>query len=387
MILLFSNKVSIQIKGKNIDRFIKRLMTNKVEMLKIKYLKYNKVNILIYKKDLAKIYELKTVYEVTEKEIYGIIKVLQVLNIYKVIILFIFIGVLIICFLSNIIFNVSVIHSDKELRELILTELETYGISKYKFKLSYNDLQTIKEEILNNHKNEIEWLEIISLGTSYIVRVEERIINEQKTVTTLQNIVASKSALLLKIEAQSGVIVKEKNSYINKGEVVISNEVSLNEEVKDNIPATGKIYGEVWYTINVDYPFMYNEIRETNNVSSVYTISYLNNIFEINKQYENKKIENEVLFSHLFLPISFNQQLQREVLIIDEFLDEEEAYEKAYEKAIITMSEKLDSDEYIIKSEIIDNTINDSGVSIKVFFSIYENITAYEKVEVENDIP
>ena len=51
MIELFQNKISLNIKGKNINRFIKKLRNNKIDILKIKYKNKNEANIIIYKKD------------------------------------------------------------------------------------------------------------------------------------------------------------------------------------------------------------------------------------------------------------------------------------------------------------------------------------------------
>jgi len=80
---LFTSKIKLNIKGKNIERFIKRLVTNKIELLKIFYPNRNEVNIIVYKKDYEKIMELKSVYEITELNCYGFIKIKKTLNMYK----------------------------------------------------------------------------------------------------------------------------------------------------------------------------------------------------------------------------------------------------------------------------------------------------------------
>ena len=69
-----TNRVKLNIKGKNIERFIKRLRANGIDLLNITYLNYHEVNIVIYKKDYDKLIELKTIYDVTMVDIYGIIK-------------------------------------------------------------------------------------------------------------------------------------------------------------------------------------------------------------------------------------------------------------------------------------------------------------------------
>ena len=43
-----TSKIKLNVKGKNIERFIKRLKTNNIDLLKIEYIKYDEINIIIY---------------------------------------------------------------------------------------------------------------------------------------------------------------------------------------------------------------------------------------------------------------------------------------------------------------------------------------------------
>ena len=95
-----TSKVKLNIKGKNIERFIKRLRSNQIDLLNITYLNYHEVNIVIYKKDYDKLIELKTIYDVTMVDIYGIIKIKEVVSIYKYVVSFIILGVALLIFLS-----------------------------------------------------------------------------------------------------------------------------------------------------------------------------------------------------------------------------------------------------------------------------------------------
>ena len=50
------------------------------------------------------------------------------------------------------IFSIEVIHTDKSIRNKMLSELENYGLKIHAFKKSYDEVQKIKEQILTNHK-------------------------------------------------------------------------------------------------------------------------------------------------------------------------------------------------------------------------------------------
>lgn len=378
------SKIKLRITGKNIERFIKKLILNKIELLDIKY-KRNEADIIIYKKDYDHLLELKTIYEVQELDIYGIIKVGHIISTYKYVLSFMLFGICLIIFLSNIIFSVDVIHNDSNVRELILKELENYNLKKYKFVKSYDEIQNIKKQILENYKDKIEWLEITRVGTKYIIRLESRIIPNNIENYTKQNVVAKKGAILKKIIAKKGTVIKDIDTYVNKGDVIISGNILLNETVKDIIRSEGVIYGEVWYKVSVEYPFVYIENKETGNYKDVYVLKVFNKNIELTtKPFKEKKYEEKVILSNDLIPISFVKQSQKEIINIEEILNVDEATLKAIEKSKEKITESFDNDEYIIDYKILNQTIENDGVILDIFYSVYENITEYEEI-VEGD--
>ena len=84
---------------------------------------------------------------------------------------------IIVFILSNMIFSVEVIHSNSKIIKLVTEELKDRGIKKYAFAKSYSEVEKIEKEILNNNKDNLEWLEIIRNGTKY--RSEERRVGKE----------------------------------------------------------------------------------------------------------------------------------------------------------------------------------------------------------------
>ncbi len=379
----FISVIKINIQGKNIERFIKRLYTNKIEILEIKYLNYNNVNIKIYKKDFKKVLKLKTTYEIKTINTYGFIKIKKVLEKNKILIIAIIFGIILLYVLSNFIFSIEIVHTDKNLRKLINNELDEYGIKTYHFQKSYEEIQQIKKRIIEEHKDKIEWLEIEKVGTKYIVRLEERKINDSKKSTKVRNIVASKSAIITNVIASKGEIVKQKNTYVKKGDVVISGEIYLNEELKDKVRAEGEVYGEVWYQVTVDYPYTYYEEKQTGKMKDVYVLKFLNKDFELfnfNK-YKNKIKQDNNLLSHPILPIRLVKQTQREIEIIDKKYTKKEAIIKAEELAQKRLLSKLNVKDEIISQKTLKVIEKNSKIEVVVFFTVNENITAYAKIK------
>ena len=375
--MFLKNYIRIKVKGKNIERFIRRMMNNHIDLLDIKYIKNDTVLLKINYIDYEKILDIKTIYEVNIVDVYGINRVKKIINKYKLLLLTIFIGFIVLVIMTNIITSVEVIHTDGELRELIIDELYEYKVKPNHFKKSYDELDKIKKKILLDHKDKIEWLEIGNIGTKYIVRVEERKILKNKKDTKKVNIVAKKSAFIKDVYATNGVVLKEKNDYVNKGDVVISGEVYLNEELKNITSAAGKVYGEVWYKSVIEFPYFYHDLTYTGNNKTVYSIKFLNFTFDLFnfKPFKNHKDNDKVLLKSFLIPLKLVKSSQKEVIEKDKIYTISEAVIAAHKLGIKKQQEKLKEKEYIIAAKDLKVSTKNSKIRLDMFFTVYEDIT------------
>ena len=385
---MFKNTIDIKVKGKNIERFIRRLNNHNIDILNINYLKYNTIIIRINKDDLEGLELLKTIYEIEIVGINGIDKIKQILKKNTYLIIGFIISIIILLILTNTIFEVVVIHNNKELRKTLLTELDNYGIKKYHFKKSYDDIQNIKKKILDKYQDEIEWLEIENVGTKYIVRVEERIITKEDNYYQDRNIVAKKDATLLKIEAIEGEVLKEKYEYVKKGDIVISGDIKLYEETKNKTMAKGKIYGEVWYKATIEYPYRYKEKNLTGKMKKVFALKIFNKYFEFFnfKKYKTKIRKDKTLIKHSFLPIKLVYEEQYETKEYSKKLTKKQAINKAITRVKKHINEKLDEKEYIIDTKKLKVDENNSKIILELFVSVCEDITDYAEIIEEEKI-
>lgn len=380
--LFFKSKIKINIKGRKIERFIKRLADNKINIYNMEMINRNEANIVILKSDYLKVLNIKSIYEFNIVGGTGMIKIRKTLKLNSLILVFLVIGIIVLQILSRMIFSIEVVHTDKSIRNKMLSELENYGLKIHAFKKSYDEVQKIKEQILTNHKDDIEWLEIENIGTKYIVRLEERKIKNNEESNEKRHVIASKNAIIKKIEAENGEIVKEINSYVNAGDIIISGNITLNEQVKNTVSASGHVYGEVWYKVKVDYPLAYSEKHETGNSQKRLVFNFLNKSYELGfKKYEDKNVSSKTLLKHIFLPISLTYDNQRELIVIDEVYTIEQAIKKAEERAYSEINSKLNDKEKILSSKNLKVDVNDSKIELEMFFTVYEDITEYQKIE------
>lgn len=374
----------IKIKGKNIERFIKRLISVDIELLEIKYLKYDEIVVKIYKKNFEKIEEIKTIYDLDIVEYTGFYKYKELLKKNKLIVISIILSFIFILYLSNTIFYIDVIHNDKNIRELIKEELSENGIRIYSLKKDYKYINKVKNKIMEKHKDKIEWLEIESSGTRYIVKVEERKINDINGNNEPRNLVAKKDAVILSIEASDGVIVKNKNDYVKKGDIIVSGNIDLNGEIKKIVPATGKVYGEVWYKLTIEYPLNYTERKVTGETKKVYTFKFMSLNISL---YNNYLVTKEkILYKNKTIPFSIVKQTKNKILNINQTLTKEEAINKAIEVGLDKIKSKLNDNEYIIDTKKLKVETNNSKIILELFVSVCEDITDYSRVEGELNV-
>lgn len=380
---IFSSSIKIKITGRNINNFLKRIIRNNINIIKVIPISYKEMDLIIDYKDLDKIEKLKTIYNIKIIRYYGKLRILKRIKKNIFILSFLLIGLFLVYILSNLILSIEVIHSNNNIIKLVENELEENGIKKYHFALSYDEVEKVKKKILEDNKDSLEWLEIIKEGTKYIVRVEERIINNVPDDNNIYDIVASKGAVIKSIYAKSGEKIRDVNTYVKKGDIVISSKIILPNNEIITKSANGKIIGEVWYSARVEFPYVYNEIKYTGNKKKVLVFNFLNkriSIFDFNK-YKTFDKNIKYIFNNNIIPISLIYEHEYETKVINDIY----TYDTAREKAILIAKEKL-LNKY---SSIIDITdikiINEEDMTSKIVIDLFitcdEDITLYKKVE------
>lgn len=373
------SKYSLNVKGRNINRFIKKLRQNKIEILKINYKNKNEANIIIFKEDYEKVKRIKSIYTITELEVFGALKIKKNILKNKHLIIIGIICYIVFIVLTNTIFKIEIVHSNKELRNTVRKELENYGISIYSLKKNYNEVQKIKEKILNKYKDKIEWIEIETKGTKVIVKLEERKIPKENINTNPRNIIAKKKGIIKKVIAEKGEIIKDMDDYVEKGDLVISGDLIFNGELKGKVRAEGKVYAEIWYITKITYPLVIEEEEKTGQTKNFYTLRFLNRKLYFPKVKVKKT--NRILLKHNFLPIYLSSGTIEKTKKVTKILTYEEALSEAQKYAKDKVKERLKEDEYIIRSNYLKSELNNSTIEVEMFFATYEDITGYIEIE------
>lgn len=380
---IFSSSIKIKVTGRNINNFLKRLINNNINIEKVIPISHKEIDLIINYQDLDKVLKLKTIYNIKIVRYYGKLRIIKRIKKDIFILSSLLISLLLIYTLSNVIFKVEVIHSNKNIIKLVTKELEDNGIKKYKFVKNYQEIEKIKNKILEENKDTLEWLEIIREGTKYTIRVEERIINNKPKDNKIYNIVASKNAVIKNIYAESGEKIRDVNTYVKKGDIIISSDITLPNNEKISKTASGKVQGEVWYNINIEYPYQYHEIKYTGNKKKVLVLNLLNkriSFFDFHK-YKTFNRNIKYIFNNNITPISLIYEDEYETNIINEVYDYNTAREKATTKAKEKILEKYPNIKDITNIKIIKEEDKKNKISLNLFVTCLEDITEYQEVD------
>jgi len=380
---IFSSSIKIKVTGRNINNFLKRLINNNINIEKVIPISNKEIDLIINYQDLDKVLKLKTIYSIKIVRYYGKLRIIKRIKKDIFILSSLLISLLLIYTLSNVIFKVEVIHSNKNIIKLVTKELEDNGIKKYKFVKNYQEIEKIKNKILEENKDTLEWLEIIREGTKYTIRVEERIINNKPKDNKIYNIVASKNAVIKNIYAESGEKIRSINTYVKKGDIIISSDITLPNNEKISKTASGKVQGEVWYNINIEYPYQYHEIKYTGNKKKVLVLNLLNkriSFFDFHK-YKTFNRNIKYIFNNNITPISLIYEDEYETNIINEVYDYNTAREKAITKAKEKILEKYPNIKDITNIKIINEEDKKNKISLNLFVTCLEDITEYQEVD------
>lgn len=379
---MFESSYRLKITGHNPKGFLSKLIALGYPLKEVNVSK-NFLIVVVDDKVYQNIIKMKTIYTIEVLNRFGLAKYQYLFRKYFFFLLALLFSILLLKILSCFILKVEVIHTKQEIRELVLTDLEEYGISPYRFKVSFTKKEKIAEKILEKEKDHLEWLEIEEVGTTYRINVEERKKNKNTKSTEEQSIIAKKSGRILEIHASHGEILKFKNDYVQKGDVLISGIIKNKDTPVSKVRAEGQVFAEIWYQVQVEVPYHYKEEIKTGNRKTRLEFLFLNNSYTFFdfKPYAKSSKKRHFVFASRLLPISFSYTTIEEIKVVEEIHNEKEAYQKARKLAREKLKAKLSENDEIISEKTLKKSRKNSKIVVDIFFKVKENIAETESLK------
>ncbi len=372
----------IKIEGRRPNSLLSLLIILKIPFIKKKETK-DYLILEIEEEYFQKIKKLAPTYEITILKRTGKAYLIHLYKTKKIFLYSIIFAFLVIILLTNIIFSVRVVETDKEIKDMILTDLRESGITRFRFKVSYKRKEAIREKILEKEKAYLEWLEIEEIGTMYQVKVIRRINNPKEEELKPRSIVAKKKGRITRIEADYGEVTTKKNDVVDKGDTLISGLIKNKEEIKTKVAARGKVYAEVWYQVNLNLPTIYQEEIKTGNKKNTLEIIFLDkNIFisELFK-YNNSISKETVLYNNPLIPFRISFTKKEEIKLKQVAYQEDKTLKKIKKLAVDKLKQRIGNDIKILSINVLKKKASADKIEVELFFKVEEDITSYESLE------
>ena len=310
----------------------------------------------------------------------------NIVNIYennKYVLLSLIISFMLLFLLCNTIFDIKINSDDKDIANVINDSLKDNGIGVYKRKVSFDKLNSIKNKILEDNKDTLEWIEIREKGCIYYIDVTPRVKSNNNVDNSLpSDIVAEKDGVIKHIVVHRGSKVIDNGDYVKKGDILISGNIIKNENVIDKVHSEGVIYAETWKTVNISIPFKRIDYVYKKTINHYY-LDIFGHKFTISGKYDSDNTINKKSIV-LDKPYLFFKLYKEEKKIYDYnevILNKEEAYNEALNRSIDVINKKLSSDEYIISKKVLKKEVKRSKINLEVFFKVYEKIGVTSEIQ------
>ena len=378
--------VNIEVEGYFIERFINICNSKKIFLwnMKRKHSTIIRVNIGI--RDFKRIKEVakKTKCRVKIQKKRGIPFILHKYKKRKIFAIFFILLIIAVIALSNFVWNIEVIGNNKISAEEIIKDLADDNFKVGTSKTNLNTKNIIDKIRLK--RSDLAWMGIEIKGTNAIVKIVEAdlkpdIIKEEEYC----NIVATKDAMIVKINAQNGTAVVKEGDIVTKGTVLIQGWLEGQFTGIRYVHANGEVQAKVWYSQKVSVPLKQTKKIKTGKEESKYSVK-INN-FEINlpkgvpkfQNYDTIETSKKLkLFSDFYLPIEINQKTYQE------YEEQEVTYsiEEAKELGITQADESLK--DQIEEKQVTNKKINaeqiGANIEVEVIYEVLESIGTKEKI-------
>ena len=363
--------IEITINTKSPYKTIKYLNKLNINIYNINYNK-SSISLKINQKDL-KIISKYYKYKITKK--YGIKEITSYLKKNYISIIYTITIILSISLLTKITIGIDVITENSSLRKHITNELEKNNISKYKIIKSKKEILNIKEKILNNNKDLLEWINIEQIGMKYIINIQPKIIKNKNIQESYCNIISTKEAIITKIITNKGVELVSPNDKVSKNDILISGNIIYNNELKKQVCANGTVYGTTWYTVNIKIPTTYQKEHSTKDKRYNIFVKYNNKKkYLFKEKYKEYKKEVKKIINIFGLELYTQKETKTKKEVI-KYTDDE--LNNLVEKEIKEKLSHTLKGKYNIKEQkTLKKQINNSKIELEIFIVAEEQISA-----------
>lgn len=382
--------VIIRIKGLSLERLLNLALANDIYLWNVKRFSHIELGATVsvngYKNLDILVKKLGCKVEIIERK--GLPFLLAYLRKRKMILIGLFIFIIIITFLSSMVWEISIIGGDQVPHDELIYLLESHNYKIARFKRTF-DKEKIESLIINEY-DFITFLDTEISGVKFLITIKEEDLPPEKIDKSYPaNIIARKKGLIKKIVARKGKALVNKGEIVEAGDLLITGlmDSDLSDEIH-LVHAEGEVLAQTRYISTKEENIIEFEEKETGNIYKqrgikignkgvrflVGEIPFKNYIEEV----EEKSI---VKFKAFKLPIKLVTNIFKEVELKEIKRDIEYLKNKSHIMAIDDINQELADDSEIISKEITHD-IRGNILRTRAVVEVLEDIS---KVQIINN--
>lgn len=291
--------------------------------------------------------------------------------------------------LSSLIWEISVVGNESIKETDIVQAAGKLGIHRFGWKFKLQD-----EDVLSKQMQGLlpgtAWVGVEIRGTHITIKVVEATIPEPKPLMNPRHLVAAKNALITEIFAEKGRPLVKPNTYVRKGDVLISGMIG-DEENKQVVVAAGKVKGIVWYTSGIEIPLTRSyKVYSGESVSKHYLVIgtralQLSGYGKAN--YEQTEIiadRKSLGWRNTSLPVGWLHEKVMEFRHEEVPIDRTEARTVGLEQARAELLLASGSESRIVGEKILHEKSENGKVYMEVYFEVEEFIMEEQPIVIQD---
>ncbi|SFD55238.1 similar to stage IV sporulation protein [Lentibacillus persicus] len=389
--------VTVLIKGARPELFFQKCTEQNIVVWNIKKHADDKCTGNVKLKDIASLRRLKrgTHYKLSFTDKHGYPFLMKKFIRKKEFLIGIILSLMLVFFLSNVIWEVEIAGVPKDIEEKITDKLSEYGVHQGAWALTLDSPSEIQQNLINDIP-ELLWVGVKQKGTSFLLEGVEKSIVEKKEIEGPRNLVAAKEGVIENMYVSKGLPQVNVNDYVKQGDVLVSGKIQFADEAEDDdkndryelVTAEGEVIAKTWYETEVSIPLKANYEQLTGDYETEYHLKISDIQIPIwgfgDPDYTDvyrEQHEKDLYFFKWKLPLSLMKTTLNEKQYFENERSRQEAVEVGIEQAKRELRLRLAPDAEITSENILQQTTENGKVKLILYIAVEENIVKHEPLD------
>lgn len=380
--------VTILVEGKDPELFLQHCVDQNILVWNVS--KKSKVSCManVMLRDEQRVNELvdDDVYTITILRKRGLPFIVKKLGSRKEYIISIVICLILILYLSNIIWDIKINGVPKDIEEKITKQLNEYGVHTGALSFSVDSSSIIQQKLLHDIP-ELLWVGVEKKGTTFQIEVVEKIVVEKKEVKGPSNLIATKKGVVSYVYISKGMPKVKVNDFVKPGDLLVSGNISEDKKKPNLVEAEGEVIAKTWYEVSVTIPLEaeYQELTGEKDKKLYMELGDLQIPFWGFGSSEFKHIQKDVSRTHLHffkweLPINIIESIRHEKTYRKEKRTKKDAIDIGKEQAKNELLLGLDENAKVISEKVLHESAGNGKVKLILYLTVEENIAKSEPI-------